>query len=152
MRSDDSSGTTIFSSVHTLDLPLETGRLLVVDEPGVPLSIFSTELSALQAVVRYLRDARKQGFGEIAATLNRSPKTIWATYQSARNAQFTYAEGGLTVPLSRFASRQFSPLETVVSYLAALGFANAEIARKLSLDSRTTWTVQRRAQRKEVHR
>lgn len=119
-------------------------------EPSVPVSIFSTELSALQAVVRYLHDARQFSFSEIAALLNRSPKTVWTTYAHAKSAKFPFVEDALTVPLSRFSRRDLAPLEALVTYLLKLGFSNAEAARTLKLDPRTTWTAAKRAERKHA--
>lgn len=158
MRSDDERRQPdfIFLSQHTLDFSsqetpssLSSSDLLSFDEPAVPLSIFSTSLSAFQALVRYLHDHGDYSFTEIGRLLNRSQKTIWASYQQARHLPFSFSEGGLAIPLARFASRQYSPLETIVTFLGELGFSNVEIARALNLDPRTTWTAKKRAAEKK---
>jgi len=125
---------------------------LFTTEPSVPLSIFSTELSALQAIVRYLHEARRLSFSDIAELLNRSPKTVWTTYAHAKLLSFSYVEDALTVPLSRFSRRDLAPLEALVTYLSRLGFSNVETARLLRLDPRTTWTVAKRAERKHANK
>jgi hypothetical protein len=139
----------VYEAAHTLILGAPLTPYLDAGI-AVPVSIFSGELSGLQAIVRYLHDARKLSFSEISALLARSPKTVWATYQAARNARFPYAEGGLSIPVSKFAERTLSVLETIVCDLSAYGFSNIEIARMLALDPRTTWTVKRRAAKKGV--
>jgi|GEM_PF-3526380 len=153
MRSDDMQrGTTVYESVLTLDVPPEGPVLVSSPSASVPLAIFSSSLSGLRALVRYLHESRGKPFVEIAALLNRSQKTIWTTYAAAKGLPFSFEAGGLAIPLARFASREFSPLETVVAYLRELGYANVEIARLLRLDPRTTWTVQHRAERKAARR
>ncbi len=141
MRSDDYI--VYESSFETVEAPS-------FSDVSVPLAIFSTELSALQALVRYLHERRAYSFHQIAQLLNRSEKTIWATYQQAKHSSFRFSESSLVIPVKLFATRTLSPLETVVSYLASLGFSNVETARFLSLDPRTTWTVRRRVAKKEV--
>lgn len=151
MRSDDErqEATLIYTTAETLHCPREEHLILAHAEPSVPLSIFSTKLSALQALVRYLHEARSLSFSEIGVLLGRSQKTIWTTYQAARKASFPYREDGLTIPLARFSRRQLAPLETLVTYLAELGLSNVESARLLSLDPRTTWTAKQRAKKKQ---
>ena len=139
----------VYSLQQTLILD-ETMPSALDAQPSVPLSIFGTDLSGLQAIVRYLHEHGALSFSQIATLLNRSPKTIWTTYQHARAPSFPFVEDGLRVPVARFAPRDLSVLEVLVTHLAALGFTNAETARLLALDARTTWTVRKRAERKGV--
>ena len=138
----------VYSTEHSLSFPGSSA--LAVEEPAIPLSIFSTTLSALQALVRYLHDARHYSFSDIARFLGRSPKTIWASYHQAKHIAFSYEEGGLSLPVSRFTNRALAPLEVLVVSLRELGFSNAESARLLRLDPRTTWTAWSRAKKKGV--
>jgi DNA-binding CsgD family transcriptional regulator len=134
-----------------------TDRKIVAEEPlhlpdagvTIPLTIFAGELSCLQATVRYLHE-HHLSLAAIATLLNRSQKTIWTTFQRVKEAPFEYDETGLTIPVARLASRELSPLETIVNYLTELGFTNAETARLLALDPRTTWTVKHRIAKKRT--
>jgi len=139
--------TTIHASSHALVLDPGTFYAAAL---SVPLAIFSSQLSGLQALVRYLHEARHLSFSEIASLLGRSQKTVWTTYAAAKRGPFPYVEGGLTIPVARFATRELSPLETIVAYLRGLGYGNADAARALGLDPRTTWTVAQRIKRKGV--
>lgn len=153
MRSNDQQQHyLLYASEQTLEFPSERRSILATEGPSVPLSIFSGKLSTLQALVKYLHEMRLLSFSEIGSLLGRSQKTIWATYAVIKGERLSFSEGGLTIPLSRFSSRLLSPLETLVSFLDELDFANVEIARALSLDPRTTWTVKQRAKKKGVMR
>ena len=68
MRSHDNAYT--FYSSQFAHSAEEHQTLLPVEGPTLPLSIFSTPLSGLQAIVRYLRDTRHLSFSEIATLLN----------------------------------------------------------------------------------
>ncbi len=158
-RRDSRNGTVIYSTSYAFVveessvLPSSPERLFLpstAETPSVPLSIFSSRLSGLQAIVRYLHDARKLPFSRIASLLARDQRTIWNSYAQSKGVAFRYEEGGLAVPTALFTSRELSVLETIVDYLSRLGFPNAEIARMLSLDPRTTWTVKRRAESKRA--
>ncbi len=158
----DSKGTVIYATSHALvveppapdsfsPVPFSSSNFPSSNAAApVPLSIFSSRLSGLQAIVRYLHDARKLPFSEIASLLGRDPRTVWSSYAQSRGVAFRYEEDGFVVPLAPFARRDLSVLETLVAYLSGLGFPNAEIARMLGLDPRTTWTVKRRAESKRM--
>lgn len=148
-RTDLRGKNILFSSHHTINIPQSSLELISASEPSVPLSIFVTRLSPLQALVRYLRET-SHTFHEIAKVLNRSEKTVWASHHQSANLPFSFSEGGLTIPIGRFATREFAPLETLVIYLAELGFSNRDTARILNLDPRTTWTAKSRAIKKGV--
>jgi len=141
---DGTAGTLIYTSQHSVSpLSFSSG-----EEPSVPVTIFSSQLSGLQALVRYLHERRGLSFAQIATLLNRSQKTIWTTYAAVKDETFFFVETGLEIPLASFAVRDLSVLETIVFYLSSLGFSNVEVARSLALDPRTTWTVKKRAEKK----
>lgn len=121
----------------------------IIEEPShcgetVPLRIFA-HASTLQALARYLVDTRRRSFTEAARLLGRSPKTIWASYHQA--APLPQVEESLPIPVEIF-TRQLAPLEALVSHLRSAGLRNAEIARAIGLDPRTTATAARRAEAK----
>jgi hypothetical protein len=148
-RDDSNQSMIVYSFQQSLSLPETSYEILSAEERAVPLSIFSTGLSALQALVRYLHERQELSLTKIAHLLERSPKTIWTTYQQARKLPFIFEEGP-TVPVSIFSNRLLSPLEALVTHLSRMGLRNVEIARRLHLDPRTTWTVANRVKRKGV--
>lgn len=118
------------------------------DYNSIPLSVFSTELSGLQAITKYLHEERNLSFTEIAASLNRSSKTIWATYNKVKNTTVSFAPSAINLPLNIFSSRVLSIAESLTNHLKKLGFKNVEIAEITKLDPRTTWTLLKRAEKK----
>ena len=54
------------------------------NEISIPAGVFGNDaLSSLEAIVKYLKEELKLKFSKIAKLLNRSNKTIWATYHNA---------------------------------------------------------------------
>ena len=108
---------------------------------ALPLSIFSGDLSGLQAIVKYLHEERRYSFSLIARTLNRDPRTIWTTYAAAKRMSAVAVSAGLFVPLHIFADRDASILEHLVAHLKQSGLTFAAIARLINKDQRTVWTA-----------
>lgn len=120
-------------------------------EISIPVGVFATELSSLEAIVKYLKENLKLRFAKIAKLLNRSNKTIWATYSKANKkmpSPFGEISKDIMIPVSAFANRQFSTLESVVAFLKDLDYSNHEVALMLHLDDRTIWTVYDRVKKK----
>ena len=118
-------------------------------DPQLPISIFKSESSTLELIVRYLHEAEQKSFADIAQLLQRDHRTIWHAYRRSmrRNVRLLIEKSEITIPVSLFAQRQFSPLEVLASYLHEqhqLSFA--EIARLLLLSPKTVWTVYNRKQ------
>ncbi len=62
-------------------------KRFVVKETGfwIPVDIFSnTKLSALEAIVSYLKEEFSLSYHEIALLLKRDDRTVWTVYQRAR--------------------------------------------------------------------
>lgn len=61
---------------------------LIVQKPrslALPTSIFrDRELSVLEAIAEYLKDKKGMRYSEIAQLLNRDDRTIWTSYQRAK--------------------------------------------------------------------
>ncbi len=51
---------------------------------SVPVSIFNSEKSILEALTSYLKDVRKMRNKKIAQLLNKNPANIWTVYSRAR--------------------------------------------------------------------
>ena len=84
-------------------------------EISIPIGIFDNDaLSSLEAIVKYLKEESKLKFVKIAKLLNRSNKTIWATYHNAAKkmpSSFGLIPRNILIPASLFANRSFSTLE-----------------------------------------
>ena len=117
-----------------------------LEEINLPASIFSN-LSALQAIVRYLKDLLHLDFSDIAKLINRDQRTIWSTYHSASKIALRVEES-LPIPLSVFADRKLSTLEALVVYLKRQDMKFVDIGRLLQKDQRTVWTAHNRALKK----
>ena len=119
---------------------------------SIPIGIFSNDsLSSLEAIVKYLKEELKLKFCKIAKILNRSSKTIWATYQKSLKkmpSSFGTASRDIVIPASAISNRSFSTLESVVGYVKDLDYSNHEVAEMLHLDDRTIWTVYDRVKKK----
>lgn len=54
----------------------------------IPLSIISNRrISALEAIVVYLKDQREMSYTEISLILNRNQRTVWTVYARAKTKQ-----------------------------------------------------------------
>ena len=111
----------------------------------VPIGIFAAD-ATLRALVRYLRDTRGLTTAQTARLLGRTPQCIAASHHAA-SALPAIDEDDLRVPVRIF-RRELPPLEALVTYLRETGVRNADIARLLRLDPRTTWTAASRAKRR----
>lgn len=118
---------------------------------SIPIGIFANELSSLEAIVKYMKEELKLKFSKTARLLNRSNKTIWATYRKAARkipSPFGEVSHDIMIPVSAFAERKFSTLESVVAFIKDLDYSNHEVALMLHLDDRTIWTVYDRIKQK----
>lgn len=117
-----------------------------------PISIFRNKLSTLEILVKFLKEQKQLTFSEIARLLGRDERTIWHAYQRAvrKKIEITVADSDPTIPVALFATRDYSPLETLVGYLKdshQLKFN--EISALLDLSPKTVWTVYHRKQKKQ---
>ena len=127
-------------------------EILARKEAGIPVGIFANDyLSSLEAIVKYLKEELKLKFSKIAKLLNRSSKTIWATYHNAvKKMPFSFGpiSKDILIPVSAIANRSFSTLESVVGFIKDIDYSNHEIGVMLHLDDRTIWTVYDRVKKK----
>ena len=119
---------------------------------SIPITIFDNKsLSALEAIVKYLREEHNISFVKISRLLNRSDKTIWATYQKAKvkmPSKLFVKESRFYIPISIFSERRISVLENIVVYLKSHDLSYNEIAKLLNRGYRTIVTVCNRARKK----
>ena len=121
------------------------------DSNHAPISIFNSSLGALESIVKYLKEDKNLSNKNISLLLNRDQRTIWATYNKAKNkhTQKLDTSSKLKIPLSIFTSRKLSILESLVLYLKTeLSLPLHEIAESLCRDDSTIWTVFSRAKKK----
>ncbi|MBI2102051.1 hypothetical protein HYT53_05575 [Candidatus Woesearchaeota archaeon] len=57
------------------------------DSISVPVSIFNSEKSILEALTSYLKDIKKMRNKKIAQLLNKNPANIWTVYSRARKKE-----------------------------------------------------------------
>lgn len=121
-------------------------------ETSIPVGVFDNDvLSSLEAIAKYLKEELKLKFSRIGNLLNRSNKTIWATYNKAFKkmpSSFGAISRDILIPASALSNRSFSTLESVVGFIKDLEYSNHEVAQMLHLDDRTIWTVYDRVKKK----
>ena len=136
---------------------------------AVPLSIFKTNLSGLEAIVFYLKEVRKLKVKEISKVLKRNVQTIYSTYKKAsikkgeqeekekkengrkkvrRRVKTKFSEE-FFIPLNIFSNRKFSVLESLVFYLKdEEGLTLVRISELLGKSASTIKTVNGRYKKK----
>lgn len=126
--------------------------ILSKKEICVPVGIFANDvLGSLEAIVKYLKEDLKLKFSKIAKLLNRSNKTIWATYHKSLKkmpSSFGGVSRRIMIPASAISNRSYSTLESVVGFVKDLDYSNHEVAEMLHLDDRTIWTIFDRVKKK----
>ena len=115
-------------------------------------SLFKVNLAPLETLVKFLIE-NNRSIKEVSILLNRSPKTIWQAYNSAKRKHpksFVIKEE-FPIPISIFSNRKLSILESLVSYLKdTQNLKFSQIAVLLNRDQRTIWTSYSRARKKNV--
>ena len=152
----DSYKEILFSRLKSLSKPekLEVISFLTeqLKENVIPLFIFKNDsLSALEAIVKYLKEEHNLSYVEISRLLNRSNKTIWITYQRAKKKmpKKLVGKSQILIPVEIFQNRKFSVLESLASYLKQeQGISYKEIAKLINRNYRTILTVYRRFRKK----
>ena len=74
----------------------------------VPANIFNEKLSCLEAIVKFLKEEKSWDVKDISLQLNRSSKTIWATYYNSVKKfkqKFELTHSKYFLPVSMFKSR-----------------------------------------------
>ncbi len=123
------------------------------EEIEIPVSVFDNKkLSALETIVKYMKENLEFKFSKISKLLNRDSKTIWVTYSNSREKMresLKIMPSKKQIPVSVFRNRVFSVLENLVKYLKEnYDLTYHEIAELLNRDDRTVWTVYHRAEKK----
>jgi hypothetical protein len=118
---------------------------------GIPISIFDSRLAPSESLIKYLKENLSLSYHDIAELLNRDDRTIWATYQNASKkikGKIEVSSKKVMLPISIFANRKMSILESLVSHLINKGFSYIEISKLTGKDQRNIWTIGSRAKKK----
>lgn len=115
----------------------------------VPVSIFCTELSPLESLVRYLKENLGFSIKDMVQLTGKNSSAISLAYKNSLTKKFTFSKNTLKIPIDEF-SAQLSVLEIVVRFLQKT-MKNSEIAILLNRDQRTIWTIASRAKKKVIH-
>ncbi|HII69598.1 TPA: hypothetical protein HA270_07005 [Candidatus Woesearchaeota archaeon] len=123
-----------------------------IEEPVVPVSIFSQGLSPLESVTTYLSENMSMDERAIAKALHKQSSSIRTAYQSAKrklHGQLSAQPSPYGLPLSSLASDSLSILELVSSHLHDKhGLSFRAVGRLLGKNERTIWTAAHRAKQK----
>lgn len=121
----------------------------------IPISVFSDKsLSALEAIVKYLRENENLRNADVAQILGRNPASVWITYRNAAkklNKRIQVSDSELFIPTYIIASGRLSVLESISMHLhETYHLSYRKIGELLQRDERTIWTVCSRARKKGV--
>ena len=139
---------------HHLELPelIKTFQE-VKEEVLLPLSIFSHSLEPAEALYKFLKENEHFSYQKIADQIKRDRKSVWATYQRARERRkqkFVIKEDQYLLPLSLFTNRSYSFLESTIFYLNSIHhLSNQEIAVLLQRSQNTIAVLLKRARDKQ---
>jgi len=133
----------------------EVTKIISKAEKKIPISIFDNkELSILETICKYLKEELTLSYHQIAISLARNDRTIWATYNNSlkkRKAKLSIKESKFSIPLSKLKNNKLTTFETIVLYLKDNYKLNYhEIAVLLRRDERNIWAVYQRARKKNV--
>ena len=125
------------------------------EEITIPISVFKNDyLSALETIVKYLRENLLLSFKQIASLTNRNKVALAVTYRNAKKKlakKFVEEFSPYSIPVSILKNRKLSVLENIVSYLKdTFALTYHKIALLLNRNDRTIWTVYQRAKKKNV--
>lgn len=123
-----------------------------ISEPktGIPVEIFSKNLTPFESLVKFLKENKKHKYSEIGKLLSRDQRTIWSTYNRAqKKLKDTFSsESDFLIPLEIFDSKK-SIFESLVIFLHdSQNQKFSEIAKILNKDPRTIWTTYNRGKKK----
>ena len=144
----------LFTIKEKYSLNFEDIKNFLEEELSLPVSIFNTNLTVLEATVKYLKENKKFSLRKISDLIKRDQRNIWQIYNSSKKKyveKIIIKEVTFWIPVSIFSDSKLSALENLVSHLKEkLNFNYHEIAVLLSRNDRTIWTVYSRSKKKNV--
>ena len=119
-----------------------------------PVSIFTVELTPLEAVAKFLKENKNYSLREISKLISRDERNVWHIYSDSRKKHpklFKDIKADILVPIKIFSNQKLSALESIVVYLKEKFSLNySQVAVLLNRDKRTVWTVYQRAKKKNA--
>src|SRR3989344_704732 len=129
----------------------EIKELINEREILIPVTIFNKRLGGLEAVTRYLKENLNMSYHEIAELLKRDDRTIWTSYNKAKEKQKEHLkikETQIHLPVSIFKDRNLTVLESAILHLRNRKMKYSEIAKLLERDVRNIQTIYSRGIKK----
>jgi DNA-binding CsgD family transcriptional regulator len=115
----------------------------------LPLAIFATQLTPLQAAAKYLSENLKRTPKDIATTLGRSTAEIEKFLAATTSEPPLPTTSRYSLPAALFADRNLSASEHIVAYLQKHhSLSVGEIAALLNKAEQTVWTLHYRIAKK----
>lgn len=118
----------------------------------LPASIFSTKLSCLETICKYLREELNLSFAEMATILKRKQITLRTTYNKAKKKhpkKFSSFKFNINIPLNKLTNRKYTTFELLVKYLKEdCKLKTNKIAEITNRNYKTIWTTYSRAKAK----
>ncbi len=118
-------------------------------DDNIPATVFSTELSPCESLVKYLKEQKQHRYSEIARILNRDQRTIWCIYNRVKNKPLNIAQTSHLIPIAIFSQRKLSILEHIVSHLKKQNLKTKQISQILNKKPSTIATIEFRVRRKQ---
>jgi hypothetical protein len=117
------------------------------EKKGIPISVFHSDISCFEIIVKYLKDVEGWPFKKISSVLNRHLSTLYTTYQNSNSkfkGSFDVSDRSVMIPFDIISSREYSVLESIVAYLVKENYSLAQISSLLGKNYNTIKTVYRR--------
>ena len=145
-----------FSEEEIGALVLERVKSQYKKKVVIPLHIFCDKLGALESLTKYMKENLGMRYSEIAAVLVRDERTVWTSYNKAKEkvrrrfgSGFELGDAKLTIPLSEFEKEGLTVLERVVVYLKDKKRKKySEISKIIDRDQRNVWAIYSKASSK----
>lgn len=123
---------------------------------NLPISIFDNpNLSPGETIIKYLRENLGHDYNTISSILNRDYQSVYTSYKKTlkkMNGRLTPYETKYNMPLILIRDRSLSISEHIVRHLKEdYNLKYTDIAKMLKRDSKTIWTLYKRANEKWIY-
>ncbi|MCK5107106.1 MAG: hypothetical protein KAQ83_00080 [Nanoarchaeota archaeon] len=118
----------------------------------LPYSIFSTKLSCLETICKYLKEELNLSFNEMSELLNRKQITLRTTYNKTKQKhpkKFSSFDFQINIPINKLTNRKYTTFELLTIYLKEnCNLSLNKIAEITNRNYKTIWTTYSRAKSK----